>query len=83
MLPNTAAATYTPTGSRQTASDIGPTSYMWPNFKFSAYCHVYHDDLPMNALLLTFFIPVKKVKISLLQAVEALRVARGRGSHIS
>jgi hypothetical protein len=26
---------------------------------------------------------VKKVKMSLLQAVEAPRVARGRGSHIS
>jgi hypothetical protein len=25
----------------------------------------------------------KKVKLSLLQAVEALRVARGRGSHIT
>jgi hypothetical protein len=29
------------------------------------------------------FIEVKKVKTPLLQAVEALRVARGRGSHIT
>jgi hypothetical protein len=34
-------------------------------------------------LLLIYTGKKKRVKISLLQAVEALRVARGRGSHIT
>jgi hypothetical protein len=35
------------------------------------------------SLYTLFLVLIKKVKISLLQAVETPRVARGRGSHIT
>jgi hypothetical protein len=48
--------------------------------------HIYLFISPVavgNDISFIVNLPIKKVKISLLQAVEVPRVARGRGSHIT
>jgi hypothetical protein len=68
---------------------VKPRNYPRPKFwkNIEIYIHIYEILMPQIIVFkndsLTYPRVKIKVNISLLQAVEAPRVARGRGSHIT